>query len=217
MITAERLRELLHYEPDTGVFTRRVRTANRVRVGGDVAGSVNSSDGYRYICIDYRLYPDHRLAWLYITGSWPKSQIDHINGDKTDNRLANLREATQSQNQANTSMRADNISGFKGVSWSKGRRKWLAHIKKRSKCKHLGFFDTSGSAALAYTIAAEKHFGEFGKPMLEDTCLGIFMDAWRDARWKFDWAPVTGLKRKALERSVLWNLANPDPNYMIAA
>jgi HNH endonuclease len=198
-LTADRLRELLHYDPETGNFTWRVRVARRVHVG-DVAGSVcrdrlrggHIAHAYRRNTIGGgrhgRRYPAHRLAWLYMTGEWPGGDLDHIDRNPTNNRWANLRLATNSQNQANTVAWATGTSGFKGVNWKNGA--WWARISVRRRRAFLGCFDTPGSAALAYAIAAEKHFGEFGRPTLEDTCLSIFMDAWRSARWKFDWAPV---------------------------
>jgi hypothetical protein len=111
-ITAERLRELFNYDPGTGVFTRRVRTANCVKVG-DVTGHRQTA-GYIQISVDRRPRLAHRIAWCMMTGESPKTQIDHINLDKADNRWCNLREATQSQNFANTRILASNGSGFKG-------------------------------------------------------------------------------------------------------
>jgi hypothetical protein len=94
-LTAERLREILGYDPETGLFTRLVRTG-RIRAG-EVAGTAHSR-GYRSIVIDGRVYLSHRLAWLYVHGEWPPEQIDHINRNRADNRLVNLRAAKQSQN-----------------------------------------------------------------------------------------------------------------------
>jgi len=121
-LTAERLREVLRYEPETGVFVWRVRAARRIHVGA-VAGNISPSSGYRFIGVDCRLYGAHRLAWLYMTGEWPKHQVDHVNMDCADNRWANLRDATCSQNTANSCVRINNKSGFKGVSWDKRRRR----------------------------------------------------------------------------------------------
>ncbi len=99
-LTAEYLRSILHYDQETGIFTWKVRTARRVKAG-DVAGC-SDGDGYRLIKVQSRLYKAHRLAWLYIHGSWPKDQIDHINRIRTDNRIANLREVSNKQNLQNT-------------------------------------------------------------------------------------------------------------------
>ncbi|MCK9994454.1 MAG: hypothetical protein Dbin4_02974, partial [Alphaproteobacteria bacterium] len=98
-LTQSRLKELLHYDPDTGVFTRRVQTSSNARVG-DVAGCLHP-EGYRHIQIDGKRYAAHRLAWLYMTGEWPTNQLDHLNGVRDDNRWGNLREATHGQNQQN--------------------------------------------------------------------------------------------------------------------
>jgi hypothetical protein len=100
MLTAERLRELVHYCQDTGVFTPRV---NRGSAGGK-AGNVAPS-GYRRLHVDGRLHLEHRLAWLYMTGQWPARHIDHINRCRSDNRFANLRDVTQAENNRNRAPR----------------------------------------------------------------------------------------------------------------
>jgi hypothetical protein len=159
VITAERLRELLHYDPDTGVLTWLVSTGNRVRIG-DAAGYARS-DGYRGIKVGGQRFLVHRLAWLYVHGEFPSADIDHINGIPDDNRLANLRLATNSQNMGNRRKNANNRSGFKGVFSDRG--KWRAQIKV-SGCRHyLGLFDTPADAHAAYLRAAEKHFGQFAR------------------------------------------------------
>lgn len=160
-LTAERLREVLHYDPETGVFTWLVKTSNRVHVGR-VAGTSHKI-GYRMIAIDGHLYYAHRLTWFYMTGKWPNAALDHGNLDKDDNRFANLREATMSQNLANTRARSDNTSGLKGVGWDERRGKWMARITTRGKRRHLGRFDCPAAAHLAYVVAAHKHFGEFAR------------------------------------------------------
>jgi hypothetical protein len=105
MLTAERLRELLHYDPDTGVFTWLRVKGRRVRVGA-LSGKANGG-GYFQIGVDGRIYYAHRLAWLYVHGEWPVASIDHVNCDRCDNRLANLRPATKAQNAANARKRTD--------------------------------------------------------------------------------------------------------------
>lgn len=160
-LTAERLREVLHYCPETGIFMRKVSTTNRVKVG-DVAGSPNQK-GYINIMVDGRLYPAHRLVWLHEHGRWPDAQIDHINGVKTDNRIANLREATNGQNKQNMrSARADNESGLLGVRWHKRDRRWHARIMVDGAPKHLGSFGTSNEAQAAY-LSAKRQLHEFGE------------------------------------------------------
>jgi hypothetical protein len=99
-LTAQRLRELFHYDPDTGIFTWRVKPRKGCVQIADIAGHVNHT-GYRSIKIDQRAYRAHRLAWLYMYGVWPPGDLDHDNTIKDDNRLVNLREATDPQNQAN--------------------------------------------------------------------------------------------------------------------
>ena len=161
MLTSTRLREILDYDPDTGVFTRRVTTSNRAKIG-DMAGFIKSN-GYRYICIDGKTYREHRLVWLFITGAWPDAEIDHINLEKADNRFANLRAATRSENLANTRVRNGNTSRLKGISWHKRDKKWRARIAAPGKQKYLGNFDCPAAAHFAYIVAADKAFGEFAR------------------------------------------------------
>ncbi|MCI0598744.1 MAG: HNH endonuclease [Beijerinckiaceae bacterium] len=160
MITTERLREVLAYDPDTGVFTWRV--ARGRQSAGPEAGSLDGR-GYRQIRIDGRRYQAHRLAWLYMAGAWPKDEIDHVNMDCADNRFENLREATRSQNQANIRAQSNNTSGFKGVCWHKRDRRWEAKIMVCGRKKHLGYFDTPKAAHAAYVAAAKLHFKEFAR------------------------------------------------------
>jgi len=156
-----RLRELFSYDPDTGVF-RYIKSPYRGHLVGSVAGTKTLS-GYSKIVIGGREYRAHRIAWLWMTGAWPKGEIDNINLDKSDNRWCNLRLATGSQNTANTRAKPFNKSGVKGVCWHKLARKWRATITVNRKQHHLGFFCTLESAAAAYAAAAEQHFGEFAR------------------------------------------------------
>jgi hypothetical protein len=158
-LTQARLKELLHYDPLTGVFTRLVATSNRIKVG-DVAGSFDAY-GYRRIMVEGKSYKAHRLAWLYVRGIWPANMLDHRNGIRTDNRIDNLREATSAQNGANTGKRSDNTSGFKGVCWNKHVGKWLAQIQIRSRMRYLGYFTTPEEASEAYQAAAKEYHKEF--------------------------------------------------------
>ena len=152
-ITAERLKELLHYEPETGIFTWKVRTANQVKVG-DVAGCPDGR-GYLLIQLQSRLYRAHRLAWLYVYGEWPKDQIDHINRIRSDNRIANLRDVSHKQNNQNKSKPSNNTSGHPGVVWHKRISKWQVKIKHNYKYIHLGYY-TNIEDAIAARKAAEK-------------------------------------------------------------
>lgn len=160
-LTADRLRELLIYNPATGVFTWLVAPNNTIKVG-DRAGYARP-DGYRGLSIDGRLFLEHRLAWLYVYGAFPEGQLDHANGRHGDNRLSNLRPATSAQNQANGPVQKNNTSGHKGVSWHRKARKWYARIGIGGKIVHLGSFDTKEAAAIVYNEAAAKQFGEYAR------------------------------------------------------
>ncbi len=135
------LKDLLFYNPETGVFLHRKRRTG-VPFAGMVAGSVNTTRGEHYyqICLQGKNWKAHRLAWLYVYGEFPKGDIDHINGDRLDNRISNLRDVTKSENCKNKTLRVDNKSGVSGVYWNKGGAKWHVQIAVNGKRKHLGFF-----------------------------------------------------------------------------
>tara|TARA_R110000737_G_scaffold4909_1_gene15897 strand:- start:194 stop:682 length:489 start_codon:yes stop_codon:yes gene_type:complete len=155
MITQEQLKELLHYNPDTGIFS----WLNGKPTGYVVGGLTDR--GYRRIKVCGKLYRAHRLAWLYTNGLFPKDQIDHINGVKDDNRIINLRAATHAENQHNQKIPINNTSGFKGVSWNKIAGKWGSQIYIAGKRKHLGYFTDKVEAHKTYCAAADKYFGKF--------------------------------------------------------
>lgn len=144
-ITADELRAILHYDPLTGVFTR-IRSAHPHRVGA-VVGSV--SRGYILIGLLGKLYKAHRLAWLYVYGTWPKDQIDHINRNRSDNRIANLRDVTNQQNMCNVGVKADNTSGHSGISWDRRRSRFRVRITRNYKAAHLGYFKSFDEAVAA--------------------------------------------------------------------
>ena len=154
MIAQSRLKELLHYDPDTGDFTWLVQ-AGRIRIG-DIAGSQHSR-GYRDIRVDGKSYYAHRLAWLWMTGAWPVAGMDHRNGVRDDNRWGNLREATSAENQQNRATNNNNKCGFTGVCWCRQRRKWRAYINISGRNKYLGLFTTPEAAHEAYLAAKAAH------------------------------------------------------------
>jgi hypothetical protein len=155
-VAAERLRELLTYYPESGDFVRNV-AASYTRPG-TIAGWLTEY-GYIRIRIDGENYLAHRLAFFYTHGDWPSDEIDHINGNRADNRISNLRLAATAQNAQNRRRRRDNKSGLKGVR-SNGE-KWRASIRQNGRRHHLGYFDTAALAHAAYHEAAQKLFGEF--------------------------------------------------------
>jgi hypothetical protein len=153
MLTSSRLREVVAYDPETGIF--RWKVSNRGLVG-EIAGSVNNK-GYNRICVDGRRYVTGRLAWFYIHGEWPKARIDHRNRKRGDDGIGNLREATPSQNCANRQRRHDNLTGLKGVHRVGDR--FQARIG--TSAKHLGLFETPEGAHACYLKAAQKRWGDF--------------------------------------------------------
>lgn len=152
-MNSEKLKELLHYDPETGAFTWIVDRRGKAQAG-TIAGCVEPQ-GYIRIRIKNKLYKAHRLAWLYTYGIWPKDQIDHINGVRNDNRICNLREASNAENCQNADIRSDNTSGYIGVYWNKRTSKWVANIRVDYKLKRLGLFDTPEEAYAAYLKAKE--------------------------------------------------------------
>lgn len=153
MLTQERLKELLDYDPETGIFTRKTNQGGRNGHFGATAGT-QSRDGYIYIHIDRHKYASHRLAFLWMAGGWPADQTDHINRVRTDNRWENLRDVTNAQNQYNTGLRSHNTSGHTGVSWDKSRQKWTVHIKAMGAARRLGRY-VDKSDAIAHRHWAE--------------------------------------------------------------
>jgi hypothetical protein len=162
-LSVEKISEFVSYDPNTGDFTWRVA---RLSFGGKakagtVAGTIDKN-GYRIIGIAGQRYWAHRLAWYVYYGKWPTGQIDHVNMDPLDNRIANLREATMTQQRGNQRVRKDSASGIKGVSQTLGGR-WIARIRYRGICVDLGRFDDPQSAQEAYQLSARSLYGEFAR------------------------------------------------------
>lgn len=154
MISVDRLRELFHYSPDTGEFIRLV--AIGPAKAGEVAGFKNSL-GYVQISVDGTRQYAHRLAWLYVKGTHPSKLIDHVNGNKSDNRIDNLREASSSENLQNAKEpHRDSRSGLRGVAWDRCRGKWLSRVQVNKKSHHVGYFSTAAEAHNAYLVAKGK-------------------------------------------------------------
>ena len=156
-LTAERLRELLAYDLETGVFTWRVRKAQHIKAGS-VAGY--TTRGYVAIMIDGYSFRAHRLAWLYVNGVFPTAEIDHVNGMKADNRIVNLRSVGRSENLQNQARaRSDNRSGYLGVKSHQGN--FQARITIDGKSRHIGTFATPEEAHAAY-VNAKRQLHPFG-------------------------------------------------------
>jgi hypothetical protein len=160
-LTADELRELIHYDPATGIFICCI--ARGAKSAGQPTGSLTDQN-YKLVTIRGRRYRAHRLAWLYMTGEWPTQHIDHIDRDRTNNRWSNLRAADYVGNNGNAGLSCKNTSGFKGVYFSRHAKRWRAQISISNKTKNLGYFDTAEQAHQAYSEAARNHFGEFAAP-----------------------------------------------------
>jgi hypothetical protein len=159
MIDQKHLKTQLHYNPETGCFTWLV--CKKGLRAGTVSNNITTAGGgkmYKRIRIDQKDYLAHRLAFLYMTGSFPKETVDHIDGDGLNNIWSNLRDVSISENNRNLRIRSDNSSGITGVTRRSDGKKWVAQIWVNGKFKYLGFFEEIEDAAAArYT--AEKKYG----------------------------------------------------------
>jgi hypothetical protein len=166
-LTAEQLRDALDYDPETGVFMWKDRPLSHFaspqahasytsRCAGKVAGA-DTGDGYLRVNVYRKKYLCHRLAWFYVYGKWPKQHIDHVNGDRLDNRIANLRDVSNTDNHRNVRMVKTNTSGVLGVRFDARHNRWAASISAHAKI-HLGSFKTK-EEAIAARKAAERQYG----------------------------------------------------------
>ena len=160
------LKSVFNYDPETGLFTWRHSGVRQRDCAGRLAG-VSLKIGYisirwREAKRSYSFYA-HRLAWFYETGRWPADIIDHKNGNRSDNRFCNLREASRRQNQQNRGMHPRNTSGYKNVGWNRALGKWRVRLRVNDKSIHIGLYDDISSAHRAACSAREKYFGEFAR------------------------------------------------------
>lgn len=160
-LTQDDLRKDLHYDPQTGVFTWLSDNPRKGNSRKGLTAGTTHKTGYKMIWVSGRHYLAHRLAWLYVHGEWPKDLIDHIDGNRSNNCLSNLRPATNSQNKSNGKCYRHNTSGYKGV--SKFRNKWRAQVMHNYKMVYLGLFLTKEEAHEAYLQAAQRLQGEFAR------------------------------------------------------
>ena len=178
-ITADYARQLLDYDPVTGRMRWKMRPREMFRLArdcmawntkyaGNVSGLSNNGFGYLYVCIDGRRYGVHRIAWLIASGVWPEREIDHINGDRGDNRLCNLREATPGENQQNRPTQRNSSSGMTGVGWHKASGMWRAYIKVQRRTVSLGYFADKNAAYSAYLAAKKGLHGFQPSPRIAD-------------------------------------------------
>jgi len=157
-LTQKRLKEVLHYDPDTGIFTNRINRSSRAREGKE-AGCI-CPDGYRYIYIDNKKYHASRLAFLYMRGYFPEHEVDHEDRIKHNDKWENLRHLTHSCNMKNVGIKSNNTSGVTGVYWGRGRQRWRAKICVAGEIKYLGdYIDFIDAVKIRYQ--AEVKYGWF--------------------------------------------------------
>lgn len=159
-ITQDELKSFFEYNKLTGKFTRLVAAGREL--SGSVASCIDS-DGYIRIGINGRVYLAHCLAWLYVTGVFPKISVNHLNGIKTDNSFDNLRLASRSEIAANSKISSRNSSGFKGVSFNKTKGKYKACVVKNGKQIHIGYFSTALEAHRERSVIFQRLFGQFAR------------------------------------------------------
>jgi len=173
MVEIEKLKQFVEYDPEAGILYWKPRypenRANKIfntRFSGKEAFGVKEKSGHKYGFINVltrKRLSAHRVAWAIHYGQWPAKNLDHINGRPDDNRIGNLREATQSENMCNRSASPHNKSGYKGVSWAKRRNAWVAQIGKDKRTIFLGHYECPEEAHRAYCEASKILHGEFAR------------------------------------------------------
>lgn len=158
MITVEQLRSEISYDPETGQF--HWLTSGRGRRVNGLAGTVNNH-GQVLIMINYQRYLANRLAWFYVYGEWPKGEVDHINRNRQDNRLCNLRDISHMENMANTARRSDNTSGERGVCFDHQKWKWKVQLTFKGGKRYAKHFETKDEAVSHARAKRAEMFGEF--------------------------------------------------------
>jgi hypothetical protein len=156
MLTQDYLKKVVTYEPSTGLFTRNYLSGKGRKPQGTPAGHL-SSNGYLLVSIDMRHYAAHRLAWLYVYGTLPKTELDHIDGDRTNNRIDNLREVSRRLNCQNK--KTHRQGRLPGCYFHKQDKAWMARIRVGEKRVYLGNFSSEIAAYKAYAIKHKELFG----------------------------------------------------------
>ena len=160
MITLQELKTRFEYNPLTGIFIRL--KSSKGHRAGEVAGT-RMKHGHISIGYGKRKYLAHRLAWYYVNGNWPKDQIDHINGNPTDNRICNLRETTQAQNRQNQHKSKAGERRYMGTTFCKRAQKWISQCTLNGVTKYVGSFDTAEEASKAYLKVKQDMHEYFNK------------------------------------------------------
>ena len=168
IISPEEVADILKYDSESGIFTW-IKPRPKVRVG-NIAGSL-SADGYVRVTIYHRRYMAHRLAWLFTYGQWPPHEIDHIDGNRSNNKACNLRLSTSAENNQNISLGKNNKSGYLGVGWLASSNAWRAQIQVSGKNKYLGLFSTAELAHAAY-LEEKKKIHPF-QPIPRVKCMNV--------------------------------------------
>lgn len=175
LLTADILRSRVIYDPETGDFTWKMQPVppgrekallgwNTKYGGHKVRGFIHRHGHMQFGFGDFGAHiMAHRLAWLYVYGEWPNGHIDHINGNPSDNRIANLRLATRAENSRNCKMHKTNTSGVKGVFWNRRLKKWQCSISVNNRTIYIGIFNDINDASAARREAEDRYFGEFAR------------------------------------------------------